>query len=169
MSTKLEILDAALEVLRANNFLTLDAVAQEVGLTKAGIVHHFSTKEKLTTAVLDHVLDHWEAELKARTGSSAGPVDMLRAYLEHTLLGEMDSADLALLADPKLRDRLSRQWSERTYAWFGDSAETNLVAIRMLADGAWINRSLGTLALDTEQRTHVLTLALTLLEKDSTK
>lgn len=35
-----------------------------------------------------------------------GPADRLRAYAEHTLLRDMDAADLALLANPKLRDRL---------------------------------------------------------------
>ncbi|PCE43414.1 TetR family transcriptional regulator, partial [Acinetobacter baumannii] len=53
MANKNEILELAIAVLRRGEPLTLDAVAKEVGLTKAGLVHHFRTKEVLAEAVGD--------------------------------------------------------------------------------------------------------------------
>lgn len=167
MAKKLEILDSALKVLRLGDALTIDAVAREGGLTKPGVVHHFPTKESLTLAVLDHLLAKWKDELIARAGANADAKDRLRAYVEYTLLGEMDSADLALFADPRLRDRLSARWAEQMNVWFGESNDPRVVAARLIADGAWIDRCLGILPQDHLQRTAVLDVALSLLEQDS--
>ena len=167
MKTKPEILNAALDVLRRGDTLTHDSVAREAGLTKPGVVHHFATKEILSIAVLDHLLDHWETGLRERAGFDAKPADRLRAYAEHTLLNKMDTADLALLADPKLRDKLSERWTERMNVWFGNSRTPQLVAARLIADGAWINRCLGLLNLDESERKNVAAVVGTLIEEGS--
>lgn len=164
MATKPEILDAALGVLRAGDALTIDAVARQAGLTKPGVVHHFPTKEALTFAVLDHLLGRWDDELTRRAGPEADDTERLRAYVEHTLLGEMDTADLALFADPKLREKLSVRWAQRMDAWFGRLDHPQATAVRFLADGAWIDRCLGLLPQDRGQRAAVLEIALSLLE-----
>lgn len=165
MATNPELLNAALAVLRAGETLTIDAVARRAGLTKPGVVHHFATKEVLTLAVLDHLLDSWESEITARAGTGASDEDRLLAYVEHTLLGDMDSSDLALLADPKLRDKLSDRWSDRMSAWFGPMDSPHLAAARLIADGAWINRCLGLLDLDDANRTATVALARELVSK----
>lgn len=166
MVTKTEILDSALDVLRANDPLTLDSVARAIGLTKPGVVHHFPTKEVLSLAVLDHLLDAWERELAERAGSESDAADRLRAYVEHTLLSDMDLADLALLADPKLRDALSARWTQGMDIWFGQSTEPHIVAARLVADGAWIDRGLGILSLDHQQRRAVADVALALIAQE---
>lgn len=166
MTTKPEILDSALEVLRSGGALTIDAVARAVGITKPGVVHHFPTKETLTVAVTEHLLDGWEAEIAARAGDRAEPVDRLRAYVEHTLLGEMDAADVALVADLRLREKLAALWSARMASSFGELDAPALVAARLVADGAWIDRSLGLLDLDDARRAAVAHVALELIEKE---
>ena len=165
MARKTEILDAALDVLRNGGTLTIDAVAAGSGLTKPGVVHHFATKEVLALAVLDHMADRWEEKLAGRAGRDAGPVGLLRAYVEHALLADMDAADLALLADPRLRDPLSARWAERTRAWFGDVRDPRLVAARLVADGAWIDRCLGLLELGESERAAAADLATSLVDQ----
>ena len=51
------LLDAAVDLLRGGHVVTLDSVATAVGLSKAGVVHHFATKEVLMVAVVDRVAD----------------------------------------------------------------------------------------------------------------
>ncbi|MDN3226026.1 TetR/AcrR family transcriptional regulator [Kocuria rhizophila] len=163
MTTKPEILDRALDVLRAGDALTLDAVARAVGITQPGVVHHFPTKDQLSVAVVDHLLDHWEAELTRRTGPDPDAVARLRAYVEFALLSELDPADLAVLADSRLRPELAARWTERMSAWFGESDRPNIVAARLVADGAWIDRCLGMLDLDEEHRRAVVDVTLGLV------
>ncbi|MGH4028043.1 TetR/AcrR family transcriptional regulator [Actinomycetota bacterium Odt1-20B] len=57
-----EILRAALEVIAERGYrgASLGAVAERVGLTQQGLLHHFPTKEALLVAVLD-ARDQWDA------------------------------------------------------------------------------------------------------------
>ena len=165
MTTKTDILDCAREVLRRGDSLTMDSVASEVDLTKAGVVHHFGSKEVLMLAVLDHLLDRWEGELNARAGDGAGPRERLRAYVEYTLLSDMDTSDLALLADPKLFDTLSNRWSERMDGWFGKMQDPRLVTARLVADGAWIDRCLDLLHVEEADRIATVELVNSLISE----
>lgn len=165
MTTKTEILDSAMEVLRSGGALTIDAVARAVGITKPGVVHHFPTKEALSMAVVDHLLDGWEVELRELWGPGADTVDRVRTYVEFAVLGDMDPADLAMLADPRLRSKLVVRWRERLDAWFGTSEDPAFIAARLIADGAWIDRSLGLVELEAAQGAAVVAVVLELMDK----
>lgn len=167
MSSRSEILDAALDVLRDGETLTLDAVARTAGLTKPGVVHYFPTKEALAHAVVDWAVDAWEAELLACVGAHADQRMRLRAYVEYALLGDTDPADLAFLADARLRVALTEQWARRVSPWVGSdsTSDPRAQAVRLLADGAWLHRALGTVTLTEAQRRDILAVALDLIEE----
>ncbi len=56
-----QILKAATRLLAARGFdgTTLQAVADEVGIRKPSVLHHFESKEALRAGVLDDILGHW--------------------------------------------------------------------------------------------------------------
>ncbi|WP_415950539.1 TetR/AcrR family transcriptional regulator [Streptomyces sp. KLOTTS4A1] len=62
-----EILRAALEVIAERGYrgTSLAAVAERVGLTQQGLLHHFPTKEALLIAVLED-RDRWDAAVPSR-------------------------------------------------------------------------------------------------------
>ena len=171
MPTKIELLDHAVEVLRRGDALTLDAVAREAGLTKPGVVHHFGTKEVLTVAVVNRIIDRWEADLHTGASTDAEPIDKLRAYVDYALNGDFDSSDLALLADVNLRERLSALWAERLTPWLGSDIDTDpasrasLRAARLLADGAWFNTALGIPTVRDDERSVLRAIALQLVNE----
>ncbi|MGP6206270.1 TetR/AcrR family transcriptional regulator [Microbacterium sp. F2] len=171
MPTKPELLDSAIAVLRRGENLTIDAVAREAGLTKPGVVHHFSTKEALTVAVVDRLIDRWESDLRTRASDEASSVNKLRAYVDYALTGTFDQSDLALLADVNLRDRLCALWAERLDPWFGSTIEADaasrasLRAARLLADGAWFNAALGIPTVLDDERTALHSIALQLINQ----
>lgn len=148
MSSKSEILDHAVAVLRRGEPLTLDAVAREAGLTKPGVVHHFSAKEKLVVAVIDRIIDRWEADLVAQAPEAATSVEKLRSYVEYALTGDFDPSDLAFMVDARIREQLAERWVARLNPWLGDTIDgtaaqrASLRAARLLADGAWFNTAL---------------------------
>lgn len=171
MTTRAELLDHAIAVLRRGDVLTLDALAAESGLTKAGVVHHVSTKEGLMSAVVDHIIDGWENDLHQLAGPDADGATRLRAYVEHALTGAFDASDLAVLADPHLRERMRTQWITRLMPWLGTPAQSGRrpvgeLAARLLADGAWFNEALGVPVLEDAEREPVRRLALALLAGD---
>lgn len=166
MATKTEILHAARSVLRRGESLTLDSVAREAGLTKPGLVYHFATKEGLSVAVMEFVLETWEADLTNRAGAAPTPKRRLKTYVEHALTTDFDASDLALLADVRVRETLTSKWTQRMDPWFGGELAThpNACAARLIADGAWFNQSLSLMSMDAPERAAVMVLAMRLIE-----
>jgi len=77
VSTKEEILDVATTLFAANGYrgTSIAAIADKVGITDAGVLHHFKTKEGLLLAVLQDYGDTADAFIAA---SGAQGIDLLR-------------------------------------------------------------------------------------------
>ena len=77
--------------------MTVDAVAADVGIAKASLYKHFSSKEELAGAAMIAVLDRAivQVELLAQDASHATELDRLKALARWTmqvqLAGEMPS------------------------------------------------------------------------------
>lgn len=175
-STRERALEGALALTRAGRSISLDATAAESGLSKPGLMHHFRTKEALMLALVDRVVDHWERELAARLPVPVEQADVgrrLRAYVDWTLSGHFDESDLVMLCDPRLRRPLLDRWTERMSPWLALPARLPLErrarfhAARMLADGAWFADATSTFPLADDERAHVRSIALDLLEDPS--
>lgn len=164
--TRTKILDHAVELLRGGGVLTLDSAAHAAGLSKPGVIHHFRTKQGLMLAVVDHIIDSWEADLRARLHNPGDPLDRLRAYLDYAFTGDFDSSDLVIVGDAALREPLRQRWVERLEPWFAPVARTpgpELTAVRLIADGAWFDQALGIANLAPREREAVHHIALELL------
>ena len=61
--SKEEILNKCWHILHKNGYYhtSLNTLAKEVGLGKAGLLHHFSSKERLMKAVLQYAADTYES------------------------------------------------------------------------------------------------------------
>lgn len=172
MTTRSDTLTAARELLAAHRVVSLDSVAREVGLTKAGLMHYFKTKQDLMLALVDTAADTFLAQLRAEGGdpADAGPVERMRAYATVSLQGGFDGADLAMLADARLQAALTKHWIERMHLWVHQDDITDpavrgrLTAVRMLADGAWLGDAGDYLTLSPDERPHVLAAVHQLLE-----
>ncbi|GAB7108120.1 TetR/AcrR family transcriptional regulator [Streptomyces phaeofaciens JCM 4814] len=77
-----EIVRAALEVIAERGYrgASLAAVAERVGLTQQGLLHHFPTKEALLVAVLEE-RDQWDAVPDTRWR-----VDLLTSLVEYNAM-----------------------------------------------------------------------------------
>ncbi|MCH0565233.1 MULTISPECIES: TetR/AcrR family transcriptional regulator [unclassified Streptomyces] len=77
-----EIVRAALEVIAERGYrgASLAAVAERVGLTQQGLLHHFPTKEALLVAVLKE-RDRWDA-----VPDSRWRVDLLASLVEYNAM-----------------------------------------------------------------------------------
>jgi TetR/AcrR family transcriptional regulator, regulator of autoinduction and epiphytic fitness len=74
--------------------MTVDEVAANVGIAKASLYKHFSSKEELAAAAMVHVMQRAQTFLNGLPSSNA-PIDSLRAgarwMMELKLAGEMPS------------------------------------------------------------------------------
>ncbi|HLR46924.1 MAG TPA: TetR family transcriptional regulator, partial [Deinococcales bacterium] len=163
MSPRNRLLELATSILSRGEVLTLDRLAAEAGLSKAGVIHHFRTKEGLMRAVLGSVLDRWEEELEQRAAARPGPHARLRAYIDHSFTEQFDASNLAFLADVHLRDELRQAWLQRLSSWLGDATDAGQTAARLLADGVWFNQALGTARFSADLRQELQSIAESLL------
>ena len=88
LELKDKLLDAAEAVVVRDGIgnLTLDAVAEESGMSKGGLLHHFRTKDKLVEAMVTRVADSWrEGFLKVYEELPEGPGRTVRSMLNHCL------------------------------------------------------------------------------------
>ena len=66
-------LDAALDLLRDGGSLSLESAARAAGMSKPGLMYHFSTKEALVAALVDHLIDDYERTFVAAAPRPARP------------------------------------------------------------------------------------------------
>ncbi|MFL6085588.1 MAG: TetR/AcrR family transcriptional regulator [Mycobacterium sp.] len=126
--TRTRLIEAAVDLFTRHSFAgtSLQMIADELGLTKAAIYHHFRTREQLLTAVLEPILDELRIIVEtaeARRTPQARAEHMLSGYAalavrnrglvavlaadpsvatvlaEHAEWGELIKRQLALLAD----------------------------------------------------------------------
>lgn len=89
-----EILDAAADLSTSEGLesLSFSRIAQEVGLTKAGVAAHFESKEALQLAVVEAAAAHYSTPLVAAAKSSEPGLPRLRA-LALAWFGHLETVD----------------------------------------------------------------------------
>ena len=169
------ILDAVLADLRTEGGLplSLDSAARAAGVTKAGVMYHYGTKEALVSALVDRVMDGQERRLEALLDGDLATATIrarLAAYVRWALSAQHDVVELIMLSDPRLWDRMAERWSERLTPWLAvpdgtPAAErSRLQAVRLLADGVWFADASGFLPVPASDRRALLDTALHLLD-----
>lgn len=177
------MLDAAEAHLSADGTLTLDSAARAAGVTKPGLMYHFSTKEALLAAILERIGERYEQGMLAHVAARYGelPADLASVPVGHRYIAYLDwagaeplsPADLVIFADPNLRVALTERWQEQIDCWLhvpaGTPAERRrrLLAVRLMADGLWFDRASGLLETSSDEAAAVHALALELLGGDA--
>ena len=153
-ATRRSVLAAAAEIVVRDGAakLTLDAVAERCGLSKGGILHHFSTKDSLISAMIEDVVGQFETDLQRNMQGESGPGSFARAFLRACLDREgivtrtlkVSAGIVAAVAIntqllAPLRTRYD-EWSARLEHDGIDPAIAELV--RSAADGLWLGNVL---------------------------
>ncbi|MHA7773188.1 TetR/AcrR family transcriptional regulator [Roseibium sp. M-1] len=135
--TKSDILNAALEVVRSRGAqgLTIDAVAEESGFSKGGVLYNFPTKDALITGMVEFLARQFEEEVAAaRTRNLTSESPTLSAMIDVTEGWLHDRRDLAQamlatkadqpdLSEPflgvkgRLKAAIETETSDRGKAW----------------------------------------------------
>lgn len=129
--------------------VTFQAVADAVGVTKGGVMHHFATKNALILEVFHDAMAKFEDEVDAAMAKD--PVSygaFTRAYIDATIsLGEKGQEEfnnqatlyVLMLGDIELRE-LWAEWSNAQLQKHAatDDSET-LCMVRLVADGIWLS------------------------------
>lgn len=170
--TRKIILDSAEAVVRKKGVahLTLDAVVKESGISKGGILYHFSGKQALVQGMLERFFQSFQAEMNALIQSEEpGPGRWLRAYIRSTLNSEKNSQDLtsALIAALGTERELLTPLADEFSAWqaqgLNDGVEPEIAMMIMLAaDGYWLSSIFNSQPISNELKEKVFSKLLSL-------
>jgi len=153
-ATRRSVLAAAAEIVvrEGASKLTLDAVAERCGLSKGGILHHFSTKDALIIAMIDDVVGQFEADLQRNMQGEMGPGSFARAFLRACLDREgivtrtikVSAGILAAVAiNTQLLAPLRSRYAEWTLRLEDDGIDPAIAElVRSAADGLWLGNVL---------------------------
>jgi AcrR family transcriptional regulator len=167
-SSRTEIVEAALRVVDAEGDvdITYDSVARETGLSKAGLMYHFPTKEALMVAVMEHVVARWQDELCTTLGTpleESTLADRVRAFVRFAGEGGVTQGEFVVFAEAVRRPALSAPWLTYLRTWFGfgfgdDTSTLPLLLVWLAANGMWIAEATGILTVTDDQRRELLAM-----------
>lgn len=123
-----ELLRAALEVIAERGYrgASLSAVAERVGITQQGLLHHFPTKEALLIAVLE-ARDEWDISGGPRPGGEAWPLDLYASLVEYNAMRPgLVQTFSALLGESVTGDHPAREFFAHRYELVRESVADSL-------------------------------------------
>ncbi len=173
-SLRERILEAADKVARERGVanLTLDLVAEQAGVSKGGLLYHFTTKEALLTGMIDRAIDRYRTFLRNAVDREGN--DYL-AYLKASVRARKDCDEgsecsrsfFAAAANfPNMPERARSDVKDHFERLRSDPARFEQAAILSLAiDGLHFLELLGLAPFTPEEREAVLTRLLEQAEK----
>ena len=116
--TRRQLLDTAENLFAERGFygVSIAAVAEELGLTKQALLHHFGSKEKLYGAVLKRISEDYEERLVHVTATETDPANKLKAYMLSLAIGVPEESARIHLLMRELLD--NRRRAEDVGTWY---------------------------------------------------
>lgn len=167
-SARPRLLDAALRVVetRGVTALTLDAVADEAGVTKRGLIYHFPNKHALLVGIHEELAARIEQEMLRATGQepeTASLVDRTKGYVRASLRS-MTHVEMPLIMDAANEPEWMAPWMRVYRRWFPegeqpvedmDALSLRCLVARMAVDGSWGYESILPAPMSLEAREHL--------------
>ncbi|MFJ6570082.1 TetR/AcrR family transcriptional regulator [Streptomyces sp. NPDC091292] len=177
-SSKTHILEAAVRVVERAGItaLTLDAAAEEAGLTKPGLMYHFRTRDALLVAIQRHLTEEFHGHLLAELGKpfdESTPRERAAAYVRFGATSGASKAELAFMVQSATEPELARVWDELAERWVPEPSDPDPDAVelflaRMAADGLWLFRATTEVTLSPEVKDAVRRRMIALTEPRTT-
>ncbi|MBE3557785.1 MAG: TetR family transcriptional regulator [Ktedonobacteraceae bacterium] len=172
-TTRAQILDAASRVVldRGVSALTLEAAAQQAGISKGGLLYHFPSKNSLIAGMIERLIAEFDSDLEQELDKRNG--NWLVAYIRASLKADpqRDQLSCALIAALANNPDLLRPLQERFVAWqqqaeaAAPSPEIGSL-VRLALDGLWYSALFGFAPLAPVMRDKVLQALLKLAQGD---
>lgn len=151
LTTRQQIIHAAFALIRREGVarLTIEAVAQEAGLSKGGVLYHFRSKESLISAMVASLVERFDTDIQVARreepdGERNAPGSWLRAYIRASVGPAEEDEDTAALLAAVATDPLLLAPLQEQYARWQEQAESDGVdpalatVIRLALDGLWM-------------------------------
>lgn len=165
-SVRRQLLDEAARIALEHglNGLTLRAVAQEAGVSKGGLLHHFPSKHALLEAMCDEFLRRLDRQIAALMQQDPVPQGRFtRAYLDAMSSAPASAPSqrwavlsVMLFSEPALRQRWHEWVSRRLHDDCGGQVSVGAWVVWFATDGLWLSDRLGNPRPDGPERLSII-------------
>lgn len=163
LQTRTDVLQAAAQVITRHGVtgFTIEAVAQEAGLTKGGVLHHFHSKLDLILGLITQVIESFQAQLMSEMAAEpeGQPGRWLRAYIRVVFQADYEHASLlpalaaAVTTEPQILAWIRDSFEQSQQAAIEDGIDpVQATIIRLAVDGMVFTRAFGVDALGDDAR-----------------
>lgn len=171
------ILKAAAEFVHHHEFnaLTLDAVAEQAGISKGGLLYHFPSKEALYQGLAEHIFEEFVQQIDVKAKLDAVEKGKWSRSLIHTSVADLDqNSELnvglyaASMLNPELTSKISssyRDIQEKIEADGIDPVKATL--IRLAVDGLYYSEMFNIAPIDEQMRQDVIKRLLEMTTEES--
>ncbi|UOR10955.1 TetR/AcrR family transcriptional regulator [Halobacillus amylolyticus] len=148
-SRKVEILHAASKIVSDKGIfnLTLEAVAEQAGISKGGLLYHFPSKEALVKGMVEHLASNYQEKISHN--AELDPIEKgkwTRSFLNVTFNQSYENKDMnaGLLAAKAVNSDLLHPIREAYSNWQHEIENDGLdpikaTIIRLAIDGIWLS------------------------------
>ncbi|MCQ3023883.1 TetR/AcrR family transcriptional regulator [Pseudomonas savastanoi] len=160
-----EALNAVVSIIEREGItaLTLDAVAAETGMTRAGLLYHFPSREDLLLATHEHLANAWEQGMASSAGkaiSETTPAEKHAAYIK-VCARSARRVELLLMLESTDNPELATFWQRVMDRWAPPPTANNYQELdafiaRLAADDLWAHEALSAQKLPQELRDRVV-------------
>lgn len=170
-----QILEAIVTIIERDGLtaVTLDAVAAETGMSRAGLLYHFPSREALLLATHQHLARSWEDDLEKSAGK---PFDKASAAERHAAYINVCTkaarrVELLLMLEATDNPELGGLWQDVIDRWsppapsVDDPATIDAFIARLAADGLWIHEALSARRLPAELRQKIAERLVSLFDE----
>ncbi|WP_166793173.1 TetR/AcrR family transcriptional regulator [Cryobacterium lactosi] len=153
------MIDAAVRLAERDGVrgVTIEAVAEEAGMTKGGVQYHFN-KDEMMDAIISDIWRRTEVEAQRRLPvpfEQASLIQRLEAYVIASAATEVHGGELVIFLDGSHSEEINTQWRRFVERWTSAPGEglTDAQQVVLLAlDGLWMNEVSGRLLFSKAQR-----------------
>lgn len=166
VSKRQKLLEAAALIVKeqGSDALTLDAVAKKAEVSKGGLLYHFSTKEALVKALVQHMNDIYKENVESFVDEEEDEVGKwARAFIKvlHDKSIENQTISGGMLAaqgiNPQLMKPLQETYADWQYHMEHDGLDpVDATILRLAVDGLWLSEIFGLGVLPQTLREQVL-------------
>ncbi len=127
-----EILDATDRLLARFGYrkMTIDDLAQEVGIGKGTVYLHFSSKEEIALSHIDRIIERMKVRLREISSADVSPDERLREMLLTRVLFRFDSVQHYTQSLNDILSAIRPKFLARRKTYFEEEAEIFAVVIK---------------------------------------
>lgn len=174
--TRLKILEAASSIVQNDGILdlTLEAAAEQAGVSKGGLLYHFPSKDALIEGMVQHLMQNYATNIKKEADrDTVEKGRWTRAFIKETFQQSTPdkNMDAGLMAAAAINPELLKPIQDAYEEWQQNIEQDgfnpiNATILRLAVDGLWFSEIFSLAPLEKNERRLVLERLIQLTKEE---